>query len=243
MRIKIVTHCYASQLPHFATCLKYQLSSITINGKDFEVEVNVCFNKDDLETVRVLRWYETHKAPNHILATFELPVERLGRRSIGRNIAAKWSKADIVWFTDVDHCFCDGIFGNLKELQWPEDTVMVYPKTIMIHKDHETGDKLLHITREYDNTYPIPMPLLDVNDFIEKQYSRAIGGVQIVQGGFAYEHGYLDGEEKWQRPVKKPFGDFRDDIAYRNFCTKYGSIKSVELPGVYRIRHTETTYQ
>ena len=242
MRIKIITHCYASQLPHFAACLKFQLASLNAIGNESDIEVNVCFNKNDKETVRVLRWYETNKVPSHVLATFELPVERLGRRSIGRNIAAKWSKANIVWFTDVDHCFCDGIFSNLVKLQWPEDTVMVYPKTIMIHKDHVTGDKLLHIAREY-STYPPPVPLLDANDFIEKKYSRAIGGVQIVQGDFAYEHGYLDKANKWQCPVKKPFSNFRDDIAYRNFCKNYGSIAGVDLPGVYRIRHTETTYQ
>ena len=171
-----------------------------------------------------------------------MPVNKLGRRSIGRNLAAKWSKADIVWFTDVDHCFCNGIFSNLENLEWPEDTTMVYPKIIMIHKNHEIGDALLRTIKERIH-YPLPVPLLNVHNFIEKQYNRAIGGVQIVRGEFAYEHGYLDGEEKWQRPVKKPFGDFRDDIAYRNFCTKYGSIMSVDLPGVYRIRHTETTYQ
>ena len=242
MKIKIVTHCYATELPHFAACLKLQLASISINGGHHDIEMNVCFNKDDIETVKVLRWYESNKAQQHELVTFELPVNKLGRRSIGRNLAAKWSKADIVWFTDVDHCFCNGIFSNLENLEWPEDTTMVYPKTIMIHKNHEIGDALLRTIKERVH-YPLPVPLLNVHNFIEKQYNRAIGGVQIVRGEFAYEHGYLDREEKWQRPVKKPFGDFRDDIAYRNFCTKYGSIMSVDLPGVYRIRHTETTYQ
>jgi len=238
MRTKIITHCYASQLPFFATCLKFQLQSISVTGVDNDVEVNVCFNRDDIDTVKVLRWYETNKVRRHKLVTFEFPVEELGRRSIGRNKAALWSKADIVWFTDVDYCFCDGIFNKLESFQWPEGASMVFPGTIMIHKNHAMGDELLKIHKNNDI-----VPLIVPDDFTESVLNRAIGGVQIVQGDFAYEHGYLKDEEKWQRPTVKPFGDFRDDIAYRKFCLKYGTIEKVELPGIYRIRHTETTYQ
>jgi hypothetical protein len=102
----------------------------------------------------------------------------------------------------------------------------------MIHKDHVTGDLVLSGQRP-----------LHIGDFVPKHYTRAIGGVQIVRGEFAQKYGYLNSESKWQLPNPKPFGDFKDDIAYRRMCGLFGKIRGVDLDGVLRIRHSTTTYQ
>ena len=114
---------------------------------------------------------------------------------------------------------------------------MIYPALIQIHRDHATGDAA---------TVLVDQPkLISVNkaEFIPKHYNRAIGGVQIVQGDFARKHGYLNDSPEWQKPTETPFGDFKDDVAYRKFTSQFGPIVGVDFPGVFRIRHSSTTYQ
>ena len=83
---------------------------------------------------------------------------------------------------------------------------------------------------------------IDPTEFVEKRYGRAIGGVQIVRGDFARKYGYLHDVAKYQQPVEHPFGDFRDDIAYRDFVRSFGRIVGIDLPGMYRLRHGVKTH-
>ena len=83
----------------------------------------------------------------------------------------------------------------------------------------------------------------DLDDFIVKQYRRAIGGVQIVRGDYCREFGYLDGYRKWMMGSKEPFSDFRDDVKFRKDILNKGSGKGIDIPELYRIRHTEITYR
>lgn len=237
MLIEIVSHCWAQQLPHFADALCYQLSSIILDHpKNCGVILSVCCCPDDKDVCGVVREYSKHCA----VRAYRMPIEHLGRRCIGRNFAAKRSTADIVWFADVDHVFREGILDRLAEYEWPDDVVMVYPRKIKIHQDHATGDQATSLMRRSPSIMDI-----EPTEFIDKKYGKAIGGVQIVRGDFAREHGYLASSARWCRPRMdgKPFGDFRDDLVYRSFCSGHGKIVGIDLPGLYRIRHTRTTYQ
>jgi len=122
-------------------------------------------------------------------------------------------------------------------MEWPAGATMIYPETIRIHRDHKTGDAATNQVQK------VELHHVNTADFILKHYDRAIGGVQIVRGEFARAHGYLGTDAKYQKAAKKILGDFRDDIAYRNFCRSKGKIVPVSLPGVYRIRHSQTSYQ
>jgi len=236
--IEVVTHAYAETMPHFASALVYQISSLILHKpKKCEVILSLCTCCSDLRVSTVLEWLQSQREvwKNAIVRVY-LP-DKIGRRCLGRNDTALETEADIVWFADVDQVFRGGIFDRLAEMEWPEGASMVYPRIVKIHKDHDTGDKLL---------YGLDGPKLvdiDPEDFVDKRYRRAIGGVQIVQGDFARKYGYLNGDEKWQRSTDKPFGDFRDDVAYRSFCLQHGPIVGVDLPGMHRLRHTATTYK
>ena len=235
--IEIVTHAYAEEMPHFASALVHQLSSILLHpSKCCKVAVSLCSTLNDRRIDLVSRYFLTQQKELD-LGIYDMSADELGRRSIGRNRVAKDTDADIVWFADVDQVFRDGIFDRLAEMEWPADASMIYPRMIKIHKDHATGDKLLCGMKEPK------LVDIDPEDFIDKRYRKAIGGVQIVQGDFARQHGYLNGDEKWQRSTDKPFGDFRDDVAYRSFCLQHGPIVGVDLPGMFRLRHTATTYK
>ena len=241
--IEMVVHCYAKKLPHFASMLCYQLSSLILDPPHTDVMVTVCTTPDDQKTLKVIDWFgclflsrPPQFRPQVRALLLDLP--QLGRRAIGRNMAAKTSYADIVWFADVDQVYRDGILDRLNEMIWPKGVAMVFPRTILISASHAIGkiqtDRLANGPELID---------IDPTEFIPKTYFRAIGGVQIVRGDTARKIGYLDEHKKYQVPCSGgPFTDFRDDIGYRKACHVLGSITAIDLPGMYRLRHMETTH-
>jgi len=237
--IELVTHCYATKMPQYAAALRFQLSSLVFyQPANCRLIVTVCFNPKDKATRHVFDQFSEDIAPQGVeFKSIQLSVGNLGRRCIGRNMAALESEADLVWFTDVDHVFLPPCFDELIALTWPEDAVMVYPKHIMIQKDHYLGDE--YLTREPRHCI---LEWVDRNDFMPKTYDRPVGGVQIVKGNTARKHGYLNGQDKWMVPCKNPFGDFRDDVRFRKTMKGIGMVRPVEFSGVFRLRHTETTY-
>jgi len=237
--IEIVTHCWAGDHEVFAKMLYCQLMSLChFPPKNTSVKVTVCFCREDRLVKVLLADFTLRKSAKVDIDGIALPLPSLGRRAIGRNMAALSTSASrFVWFTDCDHCFFDDVLDNLAEKSWPEGASMIYPQEIMIHRDHATGDALTSST----DFHQVPQMML--TDFKPMRYNRAIGGVQIVQASFARQHGYLNGHKRWQTPVSQPFACFRDDVAYRRFCRKHGPVLPVSLPGVYRIRHSTTTYQ
>jgi len=247
--VEIVSHCYAAELPQYAAMLVYQASSLVLHKpKHCRVCLSICVQREDQHgtvpsdpnVAKVLSWVKETLKENSIQWTicYQRKVE-LGRRCIGRNHLALHSNADIVWFADVDQVYRDGVLDQLVEMPWPEQASMVFPRDIMIHRDWITGDERTFAV-DLDDLHLVDVEL---SEFVAKRYKKAIGGVQIVRGDFARKYGYLDRNEKWQQPTEKPLGDFRDDIAYRRFCLDHGLIVGVDLPGLFRLRHTKTSYQ
>ncbi len=231
MLMNIVAHCWAEELPHYAQSLCYSLSSLILDHpKSCKVVFTVCCDPHDIRTWRTVGFF----ADDLDLKIVPLSPSYLGRRAIGRNLATRENRYDVIWFADVDQCYRDGVLDRLANLEWPDGTTMIYPREIMIHRDHALGDEdLAKIGGE-------PRLLdIDPSRFVTKKYNRAIGGVQIVRGDFAREHGYLDGDPKWQRPTDGRFARCHCDRAYRSFCKERGRIVGVDLPGMWRLRHTE----
>ncbi len=240
--VEIVSHCYAQELPHYADLLAYQLGSLLIHQPNScDVRATICYVCTDKRTIDVLTFFQRNTMLS-IKMILLRDVNELGRRCIGRNIAAKTSIADYVWFSDVDQVYREGVLDRLVSLPWPETdrpASMIFPRLIKISSDHATGDRTIGEMRER-----LSLRDIDPSTFIDKPYHKAIGGVQIVRGDFAREHGYLDGQAHWQTPRTdgKPFRDFKDDLQYRKLCNRLGPIVPVDLPGVYRIRHSTTTH-
>ena len=235
--IDIVTHAWAGRYAHYAYALNYQLSSLVLHPSKHLSSMVVCCNKDDRLVNDVLQFF-SDKLPLNVMA-MELP--ELGRRSIGRNKAALSTSADAVWFTDCDHVFHEGCLDHAANVLWPDWAPMVFANRIMIHRDWITGDAALAKA-----AHPC---VVDINpsEFIEKKYNRAIGGVQIVQGDFAREHGYLRDNPRWQSPYTgiRGFDSCTCDKAYRRFISEQGprnAVLPITPPGLYRLRHTQTTH-
>lgn len=228
--VEIVTHCYAVEYPHFADALAYQLTSLM--DQSF-ITATICRTSGDTATNQVVDRMRLKLD----LRRIELPLGQLGRRSIGRNIAAKQSKSDIVWFADADYVFGEECLNKLHTMRWPEIASLLYPRQVMIHNDHATGD--LALSRVKVNEFPEIDPL----EFKPKSYSRAIGGAQIVCGEFARQYGYLDDQPRWHKPTTTPFRDTREDVAFQKFCKQHGQMLGIDLPGVYRLRHTTSAIE
>ena len=229
-RIEIVTHAYAEEYPHFAKLLAFQCSSLILYPPECDVQLTVCHAKSDSAVGKVLRFFRRRKVN---INSIEMAVGEVGRRSIGRNIAAKASKADIVWFADADYFFGPACLDRLSTVSWSDDVCIRYPKRVLISKDFVTGDATIA-------RMPNRLGIVDVrNDaFITTRYWKAIGGAQIVKGDLAREFGYLDQHPKWQQTTNRPFHDTVEDSTYRMFCLSKGYMDTLILPELYRIRHT-----
>lgn len=244
MSVRIVTHCYARTLPQFAEHLKFQLSSLLLYPPECKVQVSVCASPHDRDTLEVIKFFQKPEFGSFIKPVL-MEEASLFRRSIGRNIEGITAQEELVWFTDVDHVFgkgcIDEVFQGFVEMKSKiPDLLMIYPRQINIQNEHHLGDTLVKKTKDQGN-YLVD---IDSSEFSPKGYNRAIGGVQITDGNFCRNYGYLNHSKRYQAPRTdgKPFRDFRDDIAFRNFVAMHGKVKSISVNGLYRIRHTLTTY-
>jgi len=241
--IELVTHCYAVRHPGYAAALRYQLSSLVfLHSRHCDIICTVCYTKSDRLTKAVVNQFMDKVDISGVsYQSISMKTEELGRRCIGRNKAALKSKADIVWFTDVDHVFLPPCMDALIQLEWPKDALLIYPKKIMIHKDHDLGDD--YLSREPKHWL---FAWIDIQDFIVKDYDRPVGGVQIVRGDTARKYGYLNTPDtlknKWHKPTNNPFSSFKDDVTFRKLMKEEGGVCGVEFDGVYRLRHTHVTY-
>jgi hypothetical protein len=238
--VRIITHCWAERYPQYAAFLTYQLSSLILHPPSCRFVIVVCYSDNDDRTHKVLRWFLTN-TDHEDLALVALPMnpQRLGRRAIGRDLATKGIEENSVFFTDVDYCFGDGCIDAIAGIDWLDDISIAHPNSLMMQNNHELGDK-------YWKSVLDDPKIVDVNtsDFFRSKQSRAIGGMQIVGGNFANHYGYL-ADTEWQNPCHpgEEFKNFKDDVIYRNFCKKYGSQKALSIPNMFRLRHTETSYQ
>ena len=235
MRIQIVTHCYAEQLPQYASFLAVHLESV-LNCPDF-VDVIICCTDSDDRVFNVLAQY-TDRFQSRLRVCF-LPLPMLGRRAIGRNINALDTQADLVWFADVDYFWRPECFLSLR--QWWESSplpkpVLAYPGTIWTQSNEHVGDALLETLGDGGE--------IDTSDFEPKHYGKAIGGIQIISGDYCRKFGYCNHTRKVSplQPGATLFHTTEDSLV-RKMCAKQGKIVEIDLPGVYRLRHTRNAYQ
>jgi len=231
MRVEIVSHCYSVRMREYAHYLNYQLSSLVLHKPQCEISTCVCIDSTDAYTLKFIDWFKENTDLN--IRVLSLSTDQMSWRAIGRNEAALSTKADIVWFSDCDQVYRDGVLDKLSEREWPENKTLIYPHRVMINTNYEYGD------RSVENIKEPCLVDIDTKEFKMRGYRKPIGGVQIVKGDHAREHGYLKDNEKYMVPFGKPFDKHcRDDTIYRK-QTGDEFIQAIRLPGVYRMRHTE----
>lgn len=235
--IEIVTHCWSgSEVPIYHRLLQIQLGSIARYAPSIfdKVKVTVCFNPEDIKTAEIAALYfENPESKRNVRISMKpLLKKHLFRRAIGRNLAAKKTKADVVWFTDCDYLFMGDCLRDAYEACLASQHNMVFPSTVHIHKAHSFGDVLIDKLERK----PFHFPVIDREHFEPRKERKAIGGIQIVKGDWCREFGYLDGT-KWVEPVdpSKGFRSCKGDVPFRQAV---GRSEAVDISGVYRVRHS-----
>ncbi|MCA9118306.1 MAG: glycosyltransferase [Planctomycetaceae bacterium] len=230
MQLEIVSHCW-----RYARLLTYQLSSLVLYPPEhIRVRVTVCCSAVDAATGDVLSFFSRRHVPGVEWNWLVLERRNLMRRAIGRNLAARQTVADWVWFTDCDMCFGHNALDELGRLLDETPYALLYPRRIRISRDHATGDEQIR------RAGPVPR-VIDVEpaEFTGHRFPRAIGPVQVVRADVAREHGYCDGT-KWQRPAEQWQRCFEDVSFRKQMQTATGEHwQPVVVKNVYRIRHSE----
>ncbi len=229
-------HCLADPYPVFASLLTAQLSSLILwPPKTCRVIFNVVYHPFDVATLNVLDAFwpsrdESEMPDNVTLCRWPMSKPELFRRGYMRNIICKQTAADLVWLADCDYLWGNGCLDALAAMT-PDIDRLVWPHRYMIHKDHATGDaEIARIT-------PGEVFTPDLTLFRRTSSGFAIGGMQILPRDVA-RLGYLDGT-KWSKPAEGATRfSYQEDRRYRG-----GPRKAIELPGVYRFRHSVTDYQ
>ena len=234
MKIEIVTHCW-----NYWRALTYQVSSLWLHPpKEVDVLLTVfCCPDQDKNTARRLEEMFSWGLPPRVsMRVWELDQPQLCRRAIGRNMAAKKTRADLVWFIDCDMTLGYGVLDELPhEIQREPSQILYYPRVVWV-PTQERGDELIKMAT--DVTRPIEV---DQTGFTKHRYNRAIGGVQIVKGDACREAGYLPDSEKWQRPQETWARTFEDKVYRAHMDQIFGSGTGarIVLENVCRIRHTQ----
>jgi len=225
LHIEIVSHCW--NYSHF---LAYQLSSLVLYPpKNCRVTATVFYCPEDQTTATLLKFFQKLTPPNVSWNWQTLPRTQLFRRGIGRNLAAKATKADWIWFTDCDQLFHEGCLDAVNhELQGRKD-LLVFPVTVSCTPLLDHNDPMLRATNKP------ALVEIDTEHFTPKTHTRAIGALQIVHGDVARSVGYCESIPFYQQPVES-FQHTYEDRALRWLLRTQGS--PIEIPGLYRIEHS-----
>ncbi len=227
LKLEIVSHCW--RYAHFLT---YQLSSLANYRTDkFDLTMTVFYAESDEKVVSVLDFFGRMAIPNIKWNWQPLPESQLFRRGIGRNIAAKSTNADWIWFTDADILFHENCLDTLADLLQGRDDSLVHPRiglgTSLLPDDHE----LLEAGRKDPGVLDIP-----IEEF--RPYggprTKARGPHQITHGDIARTCGYCEAISYYQTPADRWMKCY-EDRAFRWLIGTHGT--PLDIPNVCQIRH------
>jgi hypothetical protein len=224
LSLEIVSHCWG-----YAHLLAYQLSSLVLYPPArLDVTMTVFHSREDTETVALLDFFGAMPVAGLHWNWQALDKGRLFRRAIGRNLAARATACDWVWFTDCDVVFHAGCLDGLAEALQGRRDPLVFPR-------EEWRSELLEPSDEMLRAAATPRVVdIDVTRFAPWQRGRATGPLQITHGDVARGVGYCASLRLYQRPSRS-WAKAHEDRAFRWLLRSQGV--PIEVPGVYRIRH------
>ncbi|MDH3613866.1 MAG: glycosyltransferase family 2 protein [Gammaproteobacteria bacterium] len=227
LSLEIVCHCW--RYGHYLT---YQLSSLVNHRTDkLDITMTVYHAAGDEAVTRVLDFFQDIDVPGVTWNWQVLPKERLFRRSIGRNIAAKSTTADWIWFTDCDIIFHENCLDTLADELQGRDDPLVFPRfglgTTLLEEDDEI------LTKGREGPAILEIPLRDFVPYLGER-SKAKGPYQITHGDVARACGYCDSIGLYQKPSER-WRKTYEDRAYRWLMGTHGT--ALDVPGACQIRH------
>jgi hypothetical protein len=225
LSIEIVSHCWL-----YHRFLAYQLSSLALYPpRDAAVTMTVFFSHEDRETSALLDRFGATTVPGVRWNWQPLETGRLFRRAIGRDLAARASTADWVWFSDCDVVFHEGALDAAAATLRGRDDLLVFPPEHRVSEILASDDPLLASAGESAGLVRI-----DPAEFHAETREKAVGGFQIVRGDVARAAGYCGTIPHYMRPVER-WSKTYEDRTFRWLLGTHGT--PVHIPGLYRLRH------
>jgi hypothetical protein len=225
LSIEIVSHCW-----QYGHLLAYQLSSIVNFPPTLAtVRMTVFHAPEDLRTRAMLDFFGGIRVPGVTWNWQAIEPRRLFRRSIGRNLIARSTTADWVWFTDCDIIFHRNCLDTLAEQLQGRTERLVYPRVEHVTAMLQQTDELLAAERDQPRVVDI-----DTSEFSLLAVPQATGAYQILHGDIARSCGYCEQVSVFQRPVDRWAKTFEDRTLRWLMRTKGTPL---DVAGVHRIRH------
>ncbi|HUP49336.1 MAG TPA: glycosyltransferase family 2 protein [Thermoanaerobaculia bacterium] len=225
LSLEVVTHCWK-----YDHLLAYQLSSLaSFPPARGSVRATVFYAPEDERTAALLEWFGRLEVPRVQWNWQPLDRSLLMRRAIGRNMAARATEADWIWFTDCDVIFhegcLDGLFDQLQGCREP----LVYPRQEHITPLLRDGHPLLAAAAGNPQLVHI-----DPAEFQTRACFVAKGPYQIAHGDVARALGYCEALSVFHEP-SDGWRKAHEDRAFRWLLRSQGF--GIDIPAIYRIRH------
>ncbi len=227
LSLELVSHCW--RYSHFLT---YQLSALVKYRTDkLDVTMTVFYAEEDAAVKAVLDFFGAMDVSGITWNWQALPKEELFRRSIGRNIAAKATTADWIWFTDCDILCHEGCLDALADALQGRDDALVFPRiglgTSLLPED----DPILEAGRKGPALLEIPIEAFTPYG---GERDKAKGPHQITHGDIARACGYCETIGLYQAPAER-WRKTYEDRAFRWLIGTHGT--PLDIPNVCQIRH------
>jgi len=225
-QLEIVSHCWG-----YSNMLTYQLSSfVNYPPTKCALTVTVFYAKEDTKSQAVVDFF-SQKSVGNVTWNFQpLSKGKLFRRGIGRNIAARTTKADWLWFTDCDIIFHENCLDSLAEQLQGKQESLYYPKQERTTEMLEQDDPMLRQDSEPQ------LVDIDSDDFSLHSRDKAKGAFQIVHADIARAIGYCERlrmfqteDDRWRKTY--------EDTAFKWLISSEGI--PLDIDGVFQIRHVQ----
>jgi hypothetical protein len=224
LNLEIVSHCW-----QYANMLSYQLSSfVNYPPTKLNLTVTVFYSIDDTDTVAVLDFFSQQSVKN-IHWNFQ-PTEngKLFRRGIGRNMAARSTQADWIWYTDCDIIFHKNCLDSLAEKLQGKQEYLYFPQQELTTEMLKESDPMLQ-----KNSQPQIVDI-ETENFSLHSRDKAKGAFQIVHGDLARAIGYCEKLSMFQTESLQ-WRKTYEDTAFRWLINSNGI--PIDIDGVFQIRH------
>jgi len=225
-KLEIVSHCWG-----YSNMLTYQLSSfVNFPPTKCALTVTVFYAKEDVKSQAVLDFFNQKTVENVTWNFQALSKGKLFRRGIGRNLAARSTDADWLWFTDCDIIFHENCLDSLADKLQGKQESLYYPQQERTTEMLAQDDPMLRQDSEPQ--------LVDINadGFSLHSRDKAKGAFQIVHGDVARAIGYCEKLKMFQTEDdcwRKTY----EDTAFKWLISSEGI--PLDIDGVFQIRHVQ----
>ncbi len=224
--LEIVSHCW-----QYSNMLTYQLSSFVNNPPTkLALTVTVFYAQEDTKSQAVLDFFSQKNVDNVTWNFQALSTGKLFRRGIGRNMAARSSKADWLWYTDCDIIFHENCLDSLAEQLQGKQEILYFPKQERTTEMLTADDPMLRKDSE-------PQVVdIEAGEFSLHSRDKAKGAFQIVHGDIARAIGYCEKLSMFQTEDTR-WRKTYEDTAFKWLINSEGI--PLDIDGVFQIRHVQ----